>query len=944
MKPSAKPTVWILAALATLVASLVLAACQPLRPTGSAATPSPTPTLDPAADWQRIETDGKLVVGTSADYAPFESYDDNFKLDGFDIALVRAIGEKLGLEVIFRDMAFDGLGDALAMGHIDAVIAAVTVTPERAALVDFTDTYFVSTDAYLVKADASPQPLKTVDDLKGLRIGVERGSIYESWLQKNLVDAGLIESGDLVVYTNLDKAVTDVTNDRIDAVVLDLPVAQTYAKDGQVKVGGEGVWSQRYALAVRKGSDALRRELNRALMELQDAGVVAKLAEQYLGISADELLPIPTDVVTPAPIATPAPGACQAGMSWVADLSYDDHGMSAPPVMVPGQPFVKSWRLRNTGTCTWDSTYYLDFVRGNAPGASMSGQPTHIQGTVPPGATYDLSVNLRAPLSPGVYQGFWQLFNGKGKPFGDTIWVGIQVAGAPTPTPMPTQTPAPGITFYADSTNIRQGESATFYRSAQDAKAVYFYAKGENWQDNAVAATGSQTVYPLQTTTYNLRVVNNDGSVSLREITVNVEPVAGAPQISYYSVSPSGQIAVGQCVDIAWKVDGDVSKVAIFRNKEAIWDDAPVEGTTQDCPSAAGSYDYAVGAIGMSGQVVYDVRSVDVVEGAVTPAPAGPSIEVFSVTPDQVVVNGCVQIIWSVGGDVASVRILRGGVIVVDGAASSGAGSDCLTEMGAYTYRIEALGSNGEKAAAQSTVSVVPPTPTPPVGGGGSTDADLLDRQLALVSYQDTTGAQVSPLVGTQLTALFSADGTLSGSAGCNSYSAGYTAGNGAMTITPIATTQKFCAEPPGVMDQEAQYLSALQTTAGYQVSGRQLTLLNGAGQIVAIYTAKPVNGRASLLAPTTQGEQHDVAKTEPIPFLGDACHPGLAGQRLYGGHGFARCPGRRDRGGSRGARRRQQRRSHERGLSSARSAGACHCRRDGERLHAAAVCGPQDR
>ncbi len=90
------------------------------------------------------------MVGTSADYPPFAFYDDKFQLDGFDIALMKAIGEKLGVEVEFNDFAFDGLGNALQLGQIDAAIAAISVTPERQELVDFSDVYYVGADALLV--------------------------------------------------------------------------------------------------------------------------------------------------------------------------------------------------------------------------------------------------------------------------------------------------------------------------------------------------------------------------------------------------------------------------------------------------------------------------------------------------------------------------------------------------------------------------------------------------------------------------------------------------------------------------------------------------------------------------------------------------------------------------------------------------------------------------
>ena len=85
--------------------------------------------------------------------------------------------------------------------------------------------------------------------------------------------------------------------------------------------------------------------------------------------------------------------------------------------------------MRNSGTCTWTSAYYLAYAHGNTPQSQMGGQPTYIKGSVPPGGTYDISVNMVAPQQPGVYQGFWQMVNAKGTAFGTTVYVGIQVRG-----------------------------------------------------------------------------------------------------------------------------------------------------------------------------------------------------------------------------------------------------------------------------------------------------------------------------------------------------------------------------------------------------------------------------------------------------------------------------------------------------------------------------------
>ena len=102
--------------------------------------------------------------------------------------------------------------------------------------------------------------------------------------------------------------------------------------------------------------------------------------------------------------------------------------MTAPPVLQPGQPFVKTLahaqqRHLHVGQHVLSGL----LPHGNTPQSQMGGQPTYIKGTVAPGATYDISVNLIAPTQPGVYQGFWQMNNGKGTAFGTTVYVGIQV-------------------------------------------------------------------------------------------------------------------------------------------------------------------------------------------------------------------------------------------------------------------------------------------------------------------------------------------------------------------------------------------------------------------------------------------------------------------------------------------------------------------------------------
>ena len=124
--------------------ALFVAACNQSTPAPINPTTTPEPTLTPIPQedsWQKVQGAGVLRVGTSADYPPFESYDENHNFVGFDIALIQQLGQKLGLKVEINDFAFDGLPMAVASSQIDVVISAFSVTPERQSIANFSNVY-----------------------------------------------------------------------------------------------------------------------------------------------------------------------------------------------------------------------------------------------------------------------------------------------------------------------------------------------------------------------------------------------------------------------------------------------------------------------------------------------------------------------------------------------------------------------------------------------------------------------------------------------------------------------------------------------------------------------------------------------------------------------------------------------------------------------------------
>jgi arginine/lysine/histidine transporter system substrate-binding protein len=458
---------WLVLTVVVVLASASLSAtASPLpAPSDQGAAPtatgaasgksSPAPGAGPQDDWTRIQSTGRMVIGTSADYPPFEFRTPNFTIDGFDAELMREIARRLGVSVELRDYAFEGLLDGIQLGQLDGAIAAISVTDERSQQVSFSRIYHVGQDAVLAPADYSGEQITTADKLADNRVGVQEGSVYETEMQQVLVDTGLTKPANVVAYADIRDAVAALQAKTIDFVVMDAAPAATIAQSGQGKLAGGGLTRQQFAIALPMNSPTLLVQVNRVLNDLFASGYIAKLEQKYLGTSGG---------VPAAPTPTPTPAPCVNSMKWVADLNYDDQGMKSPPVLQPAQKFTKTWRVRNSGTCSWQPGFYLDFVSGTR----MGGQPVAVGKTVAVGATADLSVNLVAPTAPGTYQGIWQMRDDKGVAFGERIWVGIQVPAPPAP---PTATPTPAappadmqITqFGVDRNTINYGQCVNVY-------------------------------------------------------------------------------------------------------------------------------------------------------------------------------------------------------------------------------------------------------------------------------------------------------------------------------------------------------------------------------------------------------------------------------------------------------------------------------------------------
>lgn len=231
---------------------------------------------EPSAEEGRV-----YLVGTEPTFPPFEYADeDTGEIIGFDVDLIKAIGQEAGIQVEIESMGFDGLISALQTQMIDIVIAGMTVTPERAEAVDFGPTYF---DAYLRIAVAEGnEEIQSADDLQGKTVGVQIGTTG-ALKAEELKQAGIVK--DVLTYNTVDVVFTDLIQGGVDAVINDSPVTEVYMSrnPGKVKMVGEPFEGESYAYAVAKGNEELLEKLNDGLEKVKEKGIFDELVMEYFG-------------------------------------------------------------------------------------------------------------------------------------------------------------------------------------------------------------------------------------------------------------------------------------------------------------------------------------------------------------------------------------------------------------------------------------------------------------------------------------------------------------------------------------------------------------------------------------------------------------------------------------------------------------------------------------
>ena len=270
-----------MAAAGLTVAALALTACGGSSSTASSAAASSVASSAAASseaasaaatELTTVEA-GKLTRATNAAVPPYEMTPDAGEFEGIDIETAQAIADKLGLELQIDDMDFDAALLSVQQGKADIVMAGVTVTDERKAVMDFSDSYATGIQSIIVPEGSD---IASPDDLAGKKIGTQRGTTGYIYCSDDFGDENV------VAYDDGLTAVQALNNGQVDAVVIDnAPAKEFVAANPGLVILDTSYAEEDYAIGVAKGS-SLKDAVNAALEELKADGTLQSIVDKYI--------------------------------------------------------------------------------------------------------------------------------------------------------------------------------------------------------------------------------------------------------------------------------------------------------------------------------------------------------------------------------------------------------------------------------------------------------------------------------------------------------------------------------------------------------------------------------------------------------------------------------------------------------------------------------------
>lgn len=220
-----------------------------------------------------------LTVGSDIPYPPFEQGKPG-EYTGFDIELMEAIGEKIGRKAEFQDTSFETIFRDVAQGKFEAVVSAATITEEREKAVDFSNPYYLSEQAVLVKEGSD---VKTIKDLEGQTVAAQQGTTGLELAKEEL------GGSEIRPFPEGPDAVNALKAGTVEGVIIDAPVAQNAVeKSGGVEIAEKIPTEEEYGIAVAQGEEELLEEINKGLEEVMDDGTYKTIYEKWFKLEPPE--------------------------------------------------------------------------------------------------------------------------------------------------------------------------------------------------------------------------------------------------------------------------------------------------------------------------------------------------------------------------------------------------------------------------------------------------------------------------------------------------------------------------------------------------------------------------------------------------------------------------------------------------------------------------------
>ena len=272
-----------------ILLTMLFAACGGTTAGGTTPTPNPaTPTVAPPTD---LITPGTLTVGSDTTYPPQEYIDTTTgQAKGFDVDLITAIAQRMGLKTNVVTTNFNTIIDSLIAKRFDVVISAVTITADRQKKVDFVP-YFSAGESLLVQ-NGNPLNIKSTVDLCGRKVGVQNGTIEQADLQT--ASDACKKAGkpaiEMTVLTNQTDVIQLLATNRVVATYQDSPVTDYYNKlfPGRFTVGGSVINAGPEGIVVRKGDTAMFNAIQTALNQLKADGTYHSIIQKW-GLTSGEI-------------------------------------------------------------------------------------------------------------------------------------------------------------------------------------------------------------------------------------------------------------------------------------------------------------------------------------------------------------------------------------------------------------------------------------------------------------------------------------------------------------------------------------------------------------------------------------------------------------------------------------------------------------------------------